>query len=102
MTNEADDKTEERFKRIERKLTILLAIAVVQAVLLALLCVSIVLSKLWASIFPTVLILVLLGAFLWIFRKQVPGWFGSASRWAFSRLLNAQKPGATKDESFFS
>jgi hypothetical protein len=92
-----DDPNQERFQRIERKLSLLLTIAIAQSVVILLLVVGMFVSRFLASTMPMIIFLVVTIGFLVLFRKQLPGWFGSVSRFVFSKLLSAQKPNSMKD-----
>lgn len=87
------DRYENRFRRIERKLNLLLGIAAIQLVVMLFIVVKLFLP----STFTLVLILIFLAVFLFVFRNQIPSWFGSASRYLFSQLVSAQKSDSMKD-----
>lgn len=94
---DSTDPNDERFKRIEKKLNLLFTIAVGQSILLAFLVVGLVLSKFLASTLPTVLFLIVVVGFIVLFRNQIPGWFGQFSRYAFGKMISAQKTESSKD-----
>lgn len=93
------DPNEERFQRIERKLNLLVTIAITQSVVLVLLIIGMLLSRMLSSAMPMLLFFLILTGFIVLFRKQLPGWFGSASRFLFAKMLGAQKDHSMKDIS---
>ncbi|MEM7784127.1 MAG: hypothetical protein AAF939_05375 [Planctomycetota bacterium] len=85
---------DERIARIERRISLILVISVVQTVAVVALCVCLLVNKFLASTLPTVLVLVVIALLAYFFRKQIPGWFGSLSRYLFSKMLDSQKTGS--------
>ncbi len=82
-----------RLKKLEWKLNILIGVALVQAVLMTI----IVIGYFMPSTFTIVVFCLLLGLLIAVFYRQIPGWFGSFSRYVFAMLLNAQKTNSIKD-----
>ena len=93
------DPNEERFKRIERKLSLLVILSGVQLLMLTLIGIGFLMNEFLPSTLTLVLLTIIVVGGLFLFRKQIPSWFGSFSRYVFARMLSAQKPGTTKDES---
>lgn len=83
----------EQLRRIERKLNVLTVICGAQAVVLALL----VVSQYFAKTIQILLWLTLFGFLIYMFRRQIPGWFGVASRFVFAQLASAEKSHSSKD-----
>jgi hypothetical protein len=87
------DPHEIRFRRIEKKLNLLISLAAIQLLLLLIVVVSLFLP----STFTLVLILLSLAVLAFVFRNQIPNWFGSLSRYIFGLLFSAQKSDSMKD-----
>ena len=87
------DRYENRFRSIERKLNLLIAIVTILLVISLFIVVKLFLP----STFTLILMLLALAVFLFIFRNQIPGWFGNASRYFFYQLVSAQKSDSMKD-----
>ncbi len=92
-----ESQLEHRLKRIERKVQILVALAAVQTGLLVVLVIWSVAASLVPNTPTLILILLLLGAVVYIFRRHVPRWLGNFSRMLFAQLLSAQEPDSLKD-----
>jgi hypothetical protein len=84
---------ESRFRRIERKLNLLVGLMAVQLIVLLFIVVKLFLP----SAFTLILMLLSLAVFLFVFRNQIPFWFGSFSRYVFGQLVSAQKSDSMKD-----
>lgn len=91
------DKNEERFKTVEKKLSLLITLAIAQSAALAILIIMVVFQQFMPGTMTLFLFLVGVVAFLYVFRKQVPGWIGNMSRYAFSQMFAAQKSDSMKD-----
>jgi len=87
------DPNEIRFRRIERKLNLLIGLVIVQLLVLLMVVVNLYLP----STFTLILMLLSLAVFLFVFRNQIPIWFGSLSRYVFGQLFSAQKSDSMKD-----
>jgi hypothetical protein len=87
------DPDNSRLAKIERRLNILIGVAVVQAVLLAIIAVSYFVP----STFTLITCCILVGAFVVVFRKQIPGWLGKFSRYFFTKIRDMQEPDSVKD-----
>ena len=92
-----DDKNQERFKTIEKKLSMLVTLAIVQSVALAVLVVCLVVQQFMPSTLTLLLFLAGVIGFLYFFRAQVPGWIGNISRYVFAQMFAAQKSNSMKD-----
>lgn len=91
------DSNETRLKRIESKLRLLVVLAVVQSIVIALLVVSLFIQQFMPSTPTLILLLIVLAVLGYVFRKQIPSWFGRISRLCFSQLVAAQKSDSMKD-----
>ena len=87
------DPIETRLGKIERRLNILIGAAVVQAVLLAVIAVGYFVP----STFTLITCCILIGVFVVVFRKQIPGWLGKFSRFFFAKIMEVQEPDSLKD-----
>lgn len=87
------DPDNSRLAKIERRLNVLVVVAVIQAVLLAIIAVSYFVP----STFSLIICCILVGAFVVVFRKQIPGWFGKFSRFLFAKIMEIQEPDSVKD-----
>ncbi len=87
------DPIENRLKRIEGKLTLLLGASLVQTFLLAIIAVGYFLP----STFTLGFLCVLLILFVFYFHRQIPAWFGWISRYIYAQILSAQNPDSIKD-----
>ncbi len=94
---ENDPNNDARFKRIERKLTLLFGLAIVQLALLVFLAVCLVIKQFMPSTFSMILLLAAVAGFMYFFRAQIPSWFGSGSRFIFAQIFAAQKSQSIKD-----
>ena len=94
---EKDPINDDRFKKIERKLTLLFGLAIAQLAVLLFLTICLVIKQFMPSTFSMILFFVVLAAFLYFFRAQIPGWFGNASRIIFAQIFAAQKNNSMKD-----
>ena len=82
-----------RIRRMDQKINLLIGLAVVQLILTL----FIVIQLFLPSTFTLVLMLLSLAVFLFVFRQQIPFWFGSLSRFVFGQLSSAQKSDSMKD-----
>ena len=100
MTSDSNqfDPNEQRFKRIESKLRLLVILAIVQTVVIGLLIGCLLLKQFMPSTLTLILAIVGLGVFAYLFRRQIPAWFGNASRLFFSQMFAAQKSESLKPE----
>jgi hypothetical protein len=87
------DPHESRFRRIERKLNLLVSLTFIQLLIVLIILVNLFLP----STFTLVLILLSVATLIFVFRNQIPYWFGSFSRYIFSQLFSAQKSDSMKD-----
>ena len=87
------DPVDSRLTKIERRLNMLIVVAVIQAVLLAIIAVSYFVP----STFTLITCCILLGVFAVVFRKQIPACFGKFSRYFFAQIMDVQEPDSVKD-----
>lgn len=92
-----NNPNEKRFQRIEGKLRLLVLLSLVQSVVIIALIVCLFIKQFMPSTLSLMLILVVSAVFLYVFRSQIPVWFGSASRFVFSQLFEAQESDSMKD-----
>lgn len=92
-----NDPNESRFRRIESKLRLLIGLSIVQSVVIAVLAACLFMKQFMPSTLSLVLVLVGMAIFLYVFRTQIPAWFGNASRFVFAQLFEAQKSDSMKD-----
>ena len=91
------ESNEKRFARLEKKLNLLTALTIGQAVLLAVLVVCLIIDQFMPSTLTFIMMLAAVGAFAYFFRSQIPGWFGRLSRFAFAQMFASQKSDSLKD-----
>ena len=94
MENDPDEK---RFERLEKKINLLTALTIGQAVLLAILVVCLTIQQFMPGTLTTIMMLAAVGAVAYFFRRQIPGWFGRLSRFAFAQMFASQKSDSMKD-----
>lgn len=94
MENEPNEK---RFKRIESKLRLLVALSVAQSVVIIALAICMFVQQFMPTTPTLLLMMVALAIFVYFFRSQIPSWFGSSSRFVFTQLFEAQKSDSMKD-----
>ncbi len=92
------DPNEQRFKRIESKLRLLVILAIVQTLVICLLIGCLLLKQFMPSTLTLILVFVGIGVLAYLFRGQIPTWFGNASRLFFSQMFAAQKSESLKPE----
>lgn len=82
-------QSERAIKRLEFKMNIVLGLCVFQAFLLAMIVTAVTLSKVtyYLTFF---MVVALLAVFVYFFRRQIPGWFGSMSRAFFAQMLTTK------------
>ena len=97
VQNMENDPNEKRFKRIEGKLRLLVMLSIVQSVVIVALVICLFIKQFMPSTLSLLLMLVVLAVLLYAFRSQIPLWFGTASRFVFSQLFDAQKSDSMKD-----
>lgn len=86
-----------RLTAVERKVTLLVSLAIGQIVLLVVI-LSLMLMNQFMPKWSTLLIFtVIAGLIAYIFRKQLPSLIGRASRFVFRQLASSQKTGSSKD-----
>lgn len=85
-----------QIKRLERKINLLIGVAVVQSGIITLLIMTLAAQQLMPSMPTMILMLLALAALAYVFRNQIPGWFGSLSRMFFAQMLTT-KSDSTKD-----
>ncbi len=91
------DPNENRFNRIEGKLRLLVILSIVQSLVIFALIICMFIKQFMPSTLSLILLAVVLGSFFYSFRSQIPAWFGSASRFVFSQLIESQKSETMKD-----
>ena len=92
-----NDLNEKRFKRIESKLQLLVALSIAQSVVIIALAICLFVQQFMPTTPTLLLMVVALAVFIYFFRSQIPAWFGSSSRFVFSHLFEAQKSDSMKD-----
>lgn len=86
MQTPSDDK---RLRRLEFKMNLMLGFCVVQLLLVGMMVTAMAISKVtYYLVFIT--LLVLLAAGVYVFRQQIPSWFGQLSRMVFANLLSSK------------
>ncbi|MDG1874315.1 MAG: hypothetical protein P8J27_10420 [Mariniblastus sp.] len=91
------DPHEKRFQSIEKKLNLLVVIGITQAIVLTVLASCLLVNQFLPSTWTMILLLLLTVVFVYFFRKQIPGWLGTAGRFFFSQLFAAQKSDSAKE-----
>lgn len=86
-----------RFSRIERKLSLLLVISIVQTVVIGLLVIGLFIRQFMPGTLTLILMAAAVAVFLFAFRSQIPSWFGNSSRFVFSKLGEAKKSDSIKE-----
>lgn len=90
-----DSNYQQDLKRLEFKVNVLLGFGVVQMLMLALVITATAISEM-TFYMAVMLIFLLVGIFGYIFRQQVPGWFGKLSRMIFAYFLDQQTKSGKK------
>lgn len=80
----------ERMSRLEKKLAIVLGLVVVQTLLVSAWMLSYLLPTFFVYLQMVVILVAILGG-IYVFRKKIPGWFGSIARSMFALLHDAEK-----------
>jgi hypothetical protein len=80
-----DELVEFRFRKIERKLNLLLGLGILQAALITFVAFSTFSEWVMPSWTTIILGSIVFLAGLFVFRKQIPGWLGAAGRYALNR-----------------
>ena len=88
---------DQRLKRIERRVQLLIGLAIAQLACSLGLLGWVIASSMMPNTLTLVLLLVAVAAFAYFFRSQIPGWFGRFSRWLFAQFLTAQEHDSVKD-----
>jgi beta-lactamase regulating signal transducer with metallopeptidase domain len=99
LPNQNNDRSSSdlRLNAVERKLTLLVSLAIGQIILLVVI-LSLILMNQFMPRWSTLLVFaVMAGLIAYIFRKQLPGLMGRASRFVFRQLASTQKTGSSKD-----
>ena len=91
-----DPSQENRLKRVEFKLNLVIGLCLFQTLLLAMIITATAVSKMTYYLTLITLLLVI-GGGAYIFRSQIPSWFGSASRMFFASLLTPKSDSQKKD-----
>jgi uncharacterized membrane protein YccC len=94
-----NDPHETKFNRIEAKLRILVILSIVQTIVIALLVACLFIKQFMPSTLTLMLLVAGVGVFVYLFRSQIPAWFGGASRFFFAQLFAAQKSESFKASS---
>ena len=89
---------DERLKRVEKKLRLLFVLAIVQTLVIALLVVCLFVGQFMPSTLTSIVLLAALATFLYVFRSQIPVWFGNASRLFFSQVFEVHKSDSMKED----
>ena len=97
MVNSDEDR--QSIEVIERKIKILVMLGIVQTSLLAVIIVMLLINQVLPSWSTLVMFALLAGVLCYVFRKQLPGILGQASRFVFAHLSSPRKNGSTKDIS---
>ena len=91
------DPNEQRFRRIESKLRLLVLLSIAQSLVILALAACLFIKQFMPTTLSLILMILVLASFLYAFRSQIPAWFGNASRFVFSQMLEAQKSDSMKD-----
>ena len=83
------DPHEKRLQRIEGKLRLLVVLSIIQSSVIAFLVVCLFLRQFLPSTPSIIMLLAAIAVFFYLFRAQIPSWFGSTSRFVFSQLFAA-------------
>ena len=92
-----NDPNEKRFEQLEKKLNLLTALAIGQAILLAILVVCLTIQSFMPSTLTMLMMLAAIGAVAYFFRSQIPSWFARLSRFVFAQMFASQKSDSIKD-----
>ncbi|MEL7497031.1 MAG: hypothetical protein AAFN77_05435 [Planctomycetota bacterium] len=71
-------------------MNVLIGVCVIQSLLLGLVILALTLNQLMPSYPTLILALAVLGFLGYVFRRQIPGWFGQMSRMFFARMLSTK------------
>ncbi len=97
MVNPNDN--EQRIKAVEQRIKLLVTLAIAQTSLLGVILVLLLMDQLLPDWSTLILLLFIVSVLGYVFRKQLPGFLGQASRFIFARLSAPQKNGSNKDIS---
>jgi uncharacterized membrane protein len=92
----ADENDETKLEKIDRKIRILIVLAVCQTAITSLLFIYLVLENFIPTNSTLLLLFLGLGIFLYLFRGRIPRWFGNSSRFIFANLFELRKSDSIK------
>lgn len=88
-----------RLRKLEKRVGLLVVLAVCQTAMLLILLVGIMINQLIPGTLTLILLTLGLALLLYVLRHQLPGWFSLLSQKLFARMAAAQKPKSSKDLS---
>lgn len=92
-----ENETEQKLKRLERRVNLLVVLGIVQSVLLCFIAFATMIEQLIPSSMTLILILIVLGVAIYFLRSYIPGWFGAMSRFFFAQMLEPKTEPMKKD-----
>lgn len=92
-----ENETEQKLKRIERRVNLLVVLGIAQSILLSFIAFATVVEQLVPSTLTIILFIIALAAAIYFLRGFIPGWFGSLSRFFFSQMLDPKADSMKKD-----
>ena len=93
------EENRQRLLAVEQKMKLLVTLGIAQTILLAVILVMLLMDQLLPDWSTLILFVIIIGVAGYVFRKQLPSFFGQVSRHVFARLASTQKNGSSKDIS---
>ena len=91
------DNNRQRLAEVERKIKLLVTLAIAQTILLAVILVLLLMDQLLPDWSTLIMFIVIVGVVAYVFRKQLPSVFQKVSRFIFSQLASPPKDESRKD-----
>ena len=91
------DENRRRLASVEQKVKLLVTLGIAQTILLVVILVMLLMDKLLPDWSTVILFLLIVGVLGYVFRRQLPGILGQASRFIFARVAATPKEGSNKD-----
>ena len=92
-----DSELQQRLNRLERRLQLLVSLAVAQTSLIVFLILWMIASSLVPNTPTLILMAVALVVVAYLLRHRIPGWLGKLTRLFFAQLMSSQEADVAKD-----
>lgn len=93
------DQNQQRLAAVERRIKLLVSLGIAQTILLAVILVMLLMDQLLPDWSTLIMFIVIVGVVGYVFRSQLPSFFGQVSRFIFARLSTTTKNDSGKDIS---